>query len=549
MGGMAAKGFDYIIVGAGSAGCVLAGRLTEGGAKSVLLLEAGGHDNHPYIKVPLGLGKLHDHKMFDWGYDYEAEPNMGGREIEAMRGKVIGGSSSINVMAYVRGNRGDYDRWERKGAQGWTYKDVLPYFRRMETFEGGEDTWRGGSGPLGVIVGRAPDPIWDDWLEAAGAAGYQVNDDFNGKEQLGFARSQYTIRNGRRCSAAVAFLHPARNRANLTVETDAYATRVLMQGTRAVGIEYEQGGEIKTAHADGEVILAGGAFNSPQLLMLSGIGPAEHLASHGIRTLVDLPVGQNLQDHLAVWIMWARPDDNASPFRDLLRADRISTAFMRAYLTGKGPATIPPSGLAAFTRYSQELTAPEIQFLFRSAPGHPHMWFPGVKRPYADMFGIRPVLLHPESRGEVLLRSADPRAPVRLVPRFFSVQSDIATLREGYREGLEMVQQAAMLAKYRGPRLDPPAEANSDKDIEAWIKAKSITAHHPCATCPMGAEGDKAAVLDPDLRVKGTQGLRVIDASSMPDLISGNINAAVLVIAEKGADIVRGQRLPRAEAA
>ena len=544
---MAAKGYDYIIVGAGSAGCVLAGRLSEGGANSVLLLEAGGHDNHPYIKVPLGLGKLHDNKMFDWGYDFEPEPNMGGREIEAMRGKVIGGSSSINVMAYVRGNRGDYDRWDRKGAAGWTYKDVLPYFRRMETFEGGADTWRGGDGPLGVIVGHPPDPLWDDWLEAARAGGYAVNDDFNGREQLGFSRSQYTIRNGRRCSAAVAFLHPARGRANLTVETNAYATRILMQGTRAVGIEYEQGGETNTVHADREVILAGGAFNSPQLLMLSGIGPAEHLRSHGIAPLVDLPVGQNLQDHLAVWIMFARPQ-NTSPFRDLLRADRISAAFVRAYLTGTGPATIPPSGCAAFTRYSQELTAPEIQFLFRSAPGHPHMWFPGWRAPYQDMFGIRPVLLHPESRGEVLLRSANPRDPVRLVPRFFSAQSDIATLREGYREGLEAIHQGA-LAKYRGQRVDPAPETTADKDIEAWIKAKAITAHHPCATCPMGAQSDNAAVLDPELRVKGTQGLRVIDASSMPDLTSGNINAAVLVIAEKGADIVRGLRLPRAEAA
>jgi choline dehydrogenase-like flavoprotein len=545
---MAAKGYDYIIVGAGSAGCVLAGRLSEGGQRSVLLLEAGGRDSHPYIKVPLGLGKLHDNKMYDWGYDYEPEPNMGGRQIEAMRGKVIGGSSSINVMAYVRGNRGDYDRWDRKGAKGWSYTDVLPYFKRMETFEGGEDTWRGGSGPLGVIVGRAPDPIWDDWLEDAKAAGYQVNDDFNGKEQLGFSRSQYTIRNGRRCSAAVAFLHPARTRANLTVETNAYATQVQMDGTRAVGVVYQQGGETKYAHADGEVILAGGAFNSPQLLMLSGIGPAEHLKTHGIRTRVDLPVGQNLQDHLAVWIMWSRPD-NVSPFRDLLRADKISAAFVQAYLTGKGPATIPPSGLAAFTRYSNELSAPEIQFLFRSAPAHPHMWFPGIRAPYEDRFGIRPVLLHPESRGEVLLRSADPRDPVRLVPRFLSAQSDVATLREGYREGLELVQQASKLSKYRGVRVDPPPATEGNADVEAWIKSKAITAHHPCATCPMGAEDDKAAVLDPELRVKGTQGLRVIDASSMPDLTSGNINAAVLVIAEKGADIVRGLRLPRAEAA
>jgi 4-pyridoxate dehydrogenase len=536
------NGYDYIIVGAGSAGCVLANRLTEDGANSVLLLEAGGRDSHPYIKVPLGIGKMHDHKMFDWGYDYEPEPNLGGREIEAMRGKVLGGSSSINVMAYVRGNRGDYERWARKGATGWTYADVLPYFKRNETFDGGEDTWRGGSGPLGVVRARPKDPLWNDWLEGAKTAGYAVSSDFNGKEQLGFSRSQYTIRNGRRSSASEAFLRPGMKRANLAVETDAYANRILMEGTRATGIEYEQGGETKTAYAEREVILSGGAFNSPQLLMLSGIGPADHLKEMGIRTLVDLPVGKNLQDHMAAWIMFERPE-NTSPFRDLLRADRISTAFVQAYLFGSGPATIPPSGVAAFTKYSEELTAPEIQFLFRSAPAHPHMWFPGVKPAYKDMFGIRPVLLHPDSRGEVLLRSTNPRDRVRLIPGFFSAQSDIATIREGFHMGLDAIMQPA-LAKYRGKRIDPAPEVTSDADIEAWFRKKSITAHHPCATCPMGT--GKGAVLDPELKVLGTEGLRVIDASAMPDLTSGNINAPVLMIAEKGADHVLGKKLPQA---
>lgn len=542
---MRAKGFDYIIVGAGSAGCVLANRLTEDGTASVLLLEAGGRDNHPYIKVPLGLGKMHDHKMFDWGYNFEAEPNLNGRKVEAMRGKVLGGSSSINVMAYVRGNRGDFDRWDRNGAKGWSYADVLPYFRRNETFNGGEDTWRGGSGPIGVKVGDAPDPLWDDWLDAAKAAGYNISSDFNGREQLGFARSQYTIRDGYRSSASQAFLRPAIMRANLIVETDAFATRVVLEGTRAAGVEYEQGGGTHVAHADREVILSGGAFNSPQLLMLSGIGPADHLAEMGIKTVVDLPVGRNLQDHLAAWIMWSRPQ-NTSPFRDLLRADRISTAFAQAYLFGTGPATVPPSGLAAFTRYSKELTAPEFQFLFRSAPAHPQMWFPGIKPAYDDAFGIRPVLLHPESRGEVRLRSADPRAKVRLVPGFFSAQSDIATLREGFKLGLDAVYQGP-LDKYRGVRIDPAPEVKTDAEIEAWIRTKAITAHHPCATCPMGSGPE--AVVDTDLRVRGTQNLRVIDASVMPDLTSGNINAPVLMIAEKGADHVMGRRMARAEMA
>ena len=539
---MPVKTYDYIIVGAGSAGCVLANRLTEDGGASVLLLEAGGRDNHPYIKVPLGLGKMHDAKMFDWGYDYEPEPNLGGREVEAMRGKVLGGSSSINVMAYVRGNRGDYERWDRQGAKGWTYADVLPYFKRCETFEEGEDTWRGGSGPLGVVIGRANDPLWDDWLDAAKAGGYAINHDFNGKEQLGFSRSQYTIKNGWRSSASAAFLRPAMKRSNLAVETNALAHRVLMEGTRAVGIDYEQGGEMLSVRAAKEVILAGGAFNSPQLLMLSGIGPADHLKGLGIKTIVDLPVGKNLQDHMATWILWERPQ-NTSPFRDLMRADRISMAFAQAYVFGTGPATVPPSGLASFTRYSKELTAPEIQFLFRAVPAHPHMWFPGIKAKYDDVFGIRPVLLHPESRGEVLLRSTNPHDPVRLIPRFFSAQSDIALLREGFKEGLEVVHQGP-LDKYRGKRIDPAPEIVSDADIEAWIRKRAITAHHPCATCPMGSGKD--AVLDPELRVLGTQGLRVIDASAMPDLTSGNINAPVLMIAEKGADHVLGRKLPQA---
>ncbi len=536
------NGYDYIIVGAGSAGCVLADRLSEDGSASVLVLEAGGRDLHPYIKVPLGLGKMHDHKMFDWGYDFEPEPNLGGREVEAMRGKVLGGSSSINVMAYVRGNRGDYDRWDRNGAKGWTYADVLPYFKRSESFEDGADTWRGGAGPLGVVRSRAEDPIWDDWLDAAKAGGYHISPDFNGKDQLGFSRSQYTIRNGRRSSASAAFLHPAMKRANLSVEMHALVHRVLLNGTKAVGIEYEQGGEILTAHADREVILSGGAFNSPQLLMLSGIGPAGHLSDIGINPVVDLPVGKNLQDHMAAWIMWSRPN-NTSPFRDLLRADRISAAFVQGYLFGTGPATVPPSGIAAFTRYNDELTAPDIQFLFRSAPAHPHMWFPGVKARYDDVFGIRPVLLHPDSRGEVLLRSINPRDKVRLIPGFFSAQSDLATMREGFRLGIDVVHQSA-LDKYRGQRIDPAPEVASEADIEAWFRAKSITAHHPCATCPMGSGAE--AVLDPDLRVKGIEGLRVIDASAMPDLTSGNINAPVLMIAEKGADHVLGRKLPAA---
>src|SRR6478736_1549822 len=293
--------YDYVIVGGGSAGCVLANRLSEDGNASVLLIEAGGRDLHPFIHIPLGMGKMHEYDMFNWGYQTDPEPNLNGRRIEAMRGKVLGGSSSINVMAYTRGNRGDYDRWAQKGARGWSYADVLPYFKRCETWEGGENPWRGGSGPIGTEFAKTRDPLYEAWIEAAKVAGVPVTDDYNGKDQEGFGRGQYTIRNGYRSSASAAYLKPARSRPNLTVATGAQARRVIMQGARATGVEYANGRSAGVeVQADREVILAAGTFNTPPLLMLSGIGPAAHLREMGIKPVVDLPVGKNLQDHIAV---------------------------------------------------------------------------------------------------------------------------------------------------------------------------------------------------------------------------------------------------------
>jgi choline dehydrogenase-like flavoprotein len=530
------RGYDYIIVGAGSAGCVLANRLSEDDATRVLLLEAGGRDTHPFIHIPLGMGKLHEWGLFDWGYHTEPEAYLNGRSIEAARGKVLGGSSSINVMAYTRGHAGDYDRWAQKGAHGWSYADVLPYFRRGETWEEGGNPWRGSEGPVGTQWARTDDPLYDAWLEAAQTAGYPVTEDYNGGRQEGFGRGQYTIRNGRRCSAATAYLKPARQRKNLAVVTQAHATRILLNGTRAVGIEYLVDGETRNAAAEREVILAGGAFNTPQLLMLSGIGPSAHLADVGIKPVLDLPVGKNLQDHLAVLLMYTRPKPGR--FHREMRFDRMARNMIQAHLFGTGPGTVVPGGLHAFIKTRPELAVPDVEFMFRGLPPHAHLWFHGWKAPYADGFGIRPALLHPDSRGEVLLRDADPRTPMRITYNFLTAPNDLPTLREGVRRAREVAHQKAMDA-FRGEESSPGLDVRSDADIDAFIRATAITAHHPCATCPMGIGPE--AVLDPELRVRGAEGLRVVDASAMPDLVGAHINACVLMMAEKAADMIRGR--------
>jgi choline dehydrogenase-like flavoprotein len=530
-------GYDYIIVGAGSAGCVLANRLTADPTIRVLLLEAGGRDLHPLIHVPIGLGKIWERRMFDWGYDTEPEPRMDNRLIEELRGKGLGGSSSINVMAYVRGHRGDYDRWAQQGCRGWSYADVLPYFKRCETWEKGEDTWRGGGGPLSVVGSRYRDALFDGWLAAAQEADWPFTEDYNGKQQEGFGHAQWTIRNGRRCSAAVAFLRPAMRRPNLTVETGALATRVLLEGTRAMGVEYARGGRLHRAPATREVLLAGGAFNGPQLLMLSGIGDPGHLREMGIEARVSLPgVGRNLQDHLSIDVNHARRGHG--PFHGEMRLDRAAFNFARAYLTGTGPASMLPNRLQAFLKTQRDLAVPDIQFLFRGAPWHARPWFPGLAPAYEDSFGVRPVMLHPESRGFVRLRSADPAAPVRIVQNFLATEHDVRKMREAVRLGRDVARRKG-LDPFRGRETSPGPACQTDAEVDAFVRRTAVTVHHPCATCAMGTGED--AVLDPALRVRGVEGLRVVDASAMPDLVSGNINACVLMIAEKAADLVLGR--------
>jgi choline dehydrogenase len=523
--------FDYIVIGAGSAGCVLADRLTASGRHRVLLLEAGGHDRHLWIHIPLGFGKLFDNAKVNWLYKSEPEPELNNRRIIQPRGKVLGGSSSINGLLYIRGQHEDFDYWRQLGNTGWGFEDVLPYFRRAEDQQRGADALHGAGGPLAVSDVSEPHALCEAFIEAAQQAGFPRNDDFNGPRQEGAGYFQLTAKNGRRWSTAVGYLRQARRRPNLAIVSDALATRVLFSGRRAVGVKYRESQTMRTAYAGAEVIVAGGAFNSPQLLQLSGLGPAKILAELGIVVIADMPgVGADLQDHLQVRMQYRCTEPIT--MNDVINHWRHRyAAGLRYALSRKGLLTIGAGYAGAFLRTRPALASPDVQihFLIFSADTagatlHP---FPGFMTSVCQ--------LRPESRGFVRIKSTDPGVPPAIQPRYLSARKDCETVVDGMKVMRRVMNQPAM-RRYIAEERAPGTGCESDADLLAFARDNGTTVYHPTSTCRMGS--DPAAVVDERLRVRGFERLRVIDASIMPTVVSGNTNAAAVMIGEKGADMV-----------
>ena len=529
---------DYIVIGAGSSGCVVAARLSEDDTTSVLLLEAGGRDSHLYLRMPLGFLRAVMDPRFGWNFMSEPEPHLGGRPLWIPRGKVLGGCSSINGMFYMRGHPLDYDQWSDLGCSGWGYEQVLPYFKRAETSWRGGNAFHGTRGPLSVIPVNTTGLFHEEMMETAKRCGYPLSADINGEVPEGFARGEVTIdRRGRRASASRAYLYPALKRSNLRLELHALTTRILFEGSTAVGVEYLQGGQIKRVRARREVILSGGAYNSPQMLLLSGIGPAAHLNRHGIPIVADLPgVGRNLSEHAVSMVEFAATGSNT--FLSKLRADRAALSAARWTLFGGGAFATLINSCNAIIRTDTGLDRPDVQLMCNPVRMDADVWYPGFSTRKQHLFSVGIVALHPRSRGFVELHSTDPSAAPRMVMNLAQESDDIATIRRGIRAVRDLYRTSPQ-AQLAGAELTPGEHVKTDTEIDAFIRSSVQLTQHPVGTCSMGSGPD--AVLDAELRVRGVQRLRVIDASIMPAVPGGNTNAPAIMIGEKGADLVLGK--------